>query len=181
MTWYSKIMTMFRSEWLTAYWQTSILSLLFFLILSLRLSSNITTFRKPWLAPSLGQLPLPCVLSVLGILYWGSDHTGMWVSIYMTHGRPQTHLHEMTQDPAQGWTHSPSSTIADELNLTLQSASNIHPMLPRLGSSPLSEQLQWGVGAVWLSWGTRKERQFTYSETLQTRRSILASWTHQTL
>ena len=34
---------------------------------------------------------------------------------------------------------------------------------------------------VWLSWGTRKETQFTYSETLQTRRSILAFWTHQTL
>lgn len=168
---------MFRSEWLTAYWQTSILSLLFFLILSLRLSSNITPFRKPWLAPRLGQLPLPCVLSFC----WGSDHTGMWVSIYMTHGRPQTHLHEMTQDPAQGWTHNPSSTTVDELNLSLQSASNIHPKLPRLGSPPLSEQLKWGVGAVWLSWGTRKERQFTYSETLRTRRSILASWTHQTL
>ena len=34
---------------------------------------------------------------------------------------------------------------------------------------------------VWLSWGTRKETQFTYSETLQTGRSVLAFWTHQTL
>ena len=122
----------------------------------------------PGWPPSLGQYSQDWV---------SPDHTEMYVSIYTTHGKPQTSAGD---EPGPSWRLSTQRILSHcrWTQLTLQSASSIHLKLRRLALPPL-----WAakIGG-WCGWpGAPGKKQFTYSETLKTGRSILAFWTHQTL